>query len=27
VQSFARQLFEAVGFMHRQGYTHTDLKP
>ena len=27
VQSFAKQLFEAVGFMHRCGYTHTDLKP
>ncbi len=27
VQSFARQLFEAVGFMHSQKYTHTDLKP
>ena len=27
VQSFARQLFRAIGFMHRIGYTHTDLKP
>ena len=27
VQSFAKQLFESIGFMHEQGYTHTDLKP
>ena len=27
VQSFARQLFKAIGFMHSQDYTHTDLKP
>ncbi len=27
VQSFARQLFESIGFLHQHGYTHTDLKP
>ena len=27
VRSFARQLFEAVGFLHKLGFVHTDLKP
>jgi dual-specificity kinase len=27
VQAFARQVFEAVAFMHANHYTHTDLKP
>jgi dual-specificity kinase len=27
VQSFARQVFSAIAFMHANSYTHTDLKP
>lgn len=26
-QSFFRQILRSVGFMHKIGYTHTDLKP
>ena len=27
VQSFLRQLFKSIAFLHKIGYTHTDLKP
>jgi dual-specificity kinase len=27
VQSFSRQIFESVRFIHSLGYAHTDLKP